>query len=406
MPAAINITENEQFWIKEYLQETYHTEINDAYDCQNLSTIIEKSKGIKISYSTFRRLFNLVPNANKQSRFVLNALSVAVGFKNWEAFKLYVSHFDTSAINQNIQIYACQLPNSRQLILETIKKLPITTWMGSYQLQIIIALAVENNDFELLKEVIILPFEIEKQSVYEHLVIGFQSLYFKSINNNESVIEFVRTNIAGSILLQKCLLIAYSDEKYLNSFLGKWFDMLDDSKIPDLLLFKNLFMLQKAFINGGGVKTIKNKLSLIRKKISKISSEIPANLKARIAVWELILNKNNKQFICYFNELNNPFDKADFAVIASRLLWTYNNENAPIPFLELISLKEFPPFKDFFQKGRYNILILTFAIHYYLKSDLAKSREYFNLYSPTTLGYDIINVEFYEKWIQKLKEKL
>lgn len=129
-------------------------------------------------------------------------------------------------------------------------------------------------------------------------------------------------------------------------------------------------------------------------------------MKARIAVWELILNKNNKQFICYFNELNNPFDKADFAVIASRLLWTYNNENAPIPFLELISLKEFPPFKDFFQKGRYNILILTFAIHYYLKSDLAKSREYFNLYSPTTLGYDIINVEFYEKWIQKLKEKL
>jgi hypothetical protein len=173
MPAAISITQNEQHWIKEYLQESYDIVINDAFDCQILSEAIYKSKGINISYSTFRRLFDLVKNTNSQSRFVLNALAVAVGFKNWEVFKQHVSCFDTNVINQNIQIYSCQLPNSQALILETIKRLPITTWLGGYQLQNIISLAIEHNDFELLKQVVHLPFDIEKQNVYEHLVIGF-----------------------------------------------------------------------------------------------------------------------------------------------------------------------------------------------------------------------------------------
>ena len=86
MPAAIIITQNEQQWIKEYLQETYDVVINDAFDCQTLSDAILKEKGIKISYSTFRRLFDLVKNTNSQSRFVLNALAVAVGFKSWDFF--------------------------------------------------------------------------------------------------------------------------------------------------------------------------------------------------------------------------------------------------------------------------------------------------------------------------------
>ena len=183
MPAPIAISANEQEWIKQYLQETYDITIVDAFDCQALSDAILKEKGTTISYSTFRRLFNLVPNTNSQSRFILNTLAVAVGFKNWEAFKHHVASFDTNVINQNIQVYSRQLPNSGALLLETIKKLPITTWLGGYQLQNIITIAIEHHDFELLKEVVHLPFEIDKQNVYEHLVISFQSFYFLIVRN-------------------------------------------------------------------------------------------------------------------------------------------------------------------------------------------------------------------------------
>lgn len=401
MPAAINITSNEQQWIKEYLQKTYDIVINDAFDCQTLSEAILEEKGIKISYSTFRRLFDLVKNTNSQSRFVLNALAVAVGFKNWEAFKQHVASFDTNVINQNIQVYSRQLPNSGALLLETIKKLPITTWMGGYQLQNSIALAIEQHDFDLLKEVVQIPFDVDNHNVYEHLVIGFQSLYFQSVKNNEAVIEFVRTNIGSSVLLQKCLLQAYVDEKYLDSFLGKWFDAIEENTVPDLLLFKNLLLCQKAF-NTNQVDKAKTYFNLAIKQSEQNHIEIHPILKARIGAWQLILNNDKQTITTYFDSLINPFDKADFAVIASRLLWTYYDEVTTIPFLEQISLKEFPPVKDFFQKGRYNILLLTLAIHYLLKQEHQQSQEYFKLYNPTTLGYDIVNIEFYLPWKERL----
>lgn len=402
MPAAINITQNEQQWIKEYLQETYDVVINDAFDCQMLSDAILKEKGIKISYSTFRRLFDLVKNSNAQSRFVLNALAVAVGFKNWEFFKHHVANFDTNIINQNIQIYSCQLPNSQNLILETAKKFPLTTWLGGYQLQNIVSLAIENNDFELLKQLVHLPFDVENQKVYEHLVIGFQSFYFQGVKSNEAVIAFVTSTIRTSILLQKCLLQAYVDEKYLDSFLGKWFDVIEKNTLPDLLLFKNLLLCQKAFNNNevDKAKTHFN-LALNQSKLNQL--EVHPILKARLGVWNLVLNKDKQTISIYFNSLSCPFDKADFAVIASRLLWTYYDELAIISFLEQITLKEFPPVKDFFQKGRHNLLLLTLAIHYHLKQEYQQSKEYFDLFNSNTFGYDIVNFDFYEKWIQKLK---
>ncbi len=202
MPAPIAINPNEHEWIKQYLQETYAITVVDAFDCQALSDAILKQNGTKISCSTFRRLFDLVPNPKSQSRFILNAFAFAVGFKNWELFKQHVSSFDTNIINQNIQIYSQQLPKSSALILETIKKLPIATWQGGYQLQSIIAIAIENKDFDLLKEIVQIPFEMENQKVYEHLVIAFQAFYFQAVKNNKEVIGFISNTIESSVLLK------------------------------------------------------------------------------------------------------------------------------------------------------------------------------------------------------------
>ena len=402
MPAPIAISTNEQEWIKNYLQETYDITVVDAFDCQALSEAIFKHNGTKISYSTFRRLFDLVDNTNSQSRFVLNSLAVAVGFKNWDVFKHHVSSFDTNVINQNIQIYSRQLPNSSNLILETVTKLPITTWMGGYQLQNIISIAIGNNDFELLEKVVHLPFEIEKQNIYEHLVIGFQSFYFQSIKNNEAVIQFVTENIGTSILLQKCLLQAYVDERKLDCFIGKWFDAVQENTLPDLLLFKNLLLCQKSF-NHKEMDKASVYFKVALKEFKNSSEAIHPILKARIGVWDLVLNNNKQKIDSYFASLSNPFDKADFAVIGSRLLWTYYDETLPISFLDTITIKEFPPIKDFFQKGRYNVLLLTLAIHHYLKQELQQSKAYFELFNATTFGFDIVNIEFYLPWIERLK---
>ena len=319
MPAAIAITQNEQDWIKQYLQETYSITVIDAFDCQSLSEAIVKQKGAKISCSTFRRLFNLVPNTNAQSRFILNALAVAVGFNNWDVFKKHVASFDTNMINQNIQIYCSKFPNSSKLILETIYNLPITTWLGGYQLQSIISIAIEKKDFELLDAIVRIPFEIDNLPVYKHLVIAFQSLYFQSVKGNDDVIAFVERNIAQSSVLQKCLLQAYVDERFLDGFMGLWFDAIQENSLPDLLLFKNLLLCQKSFVVEKDIVKAKKLVVLVRKQEVNNAFEIHPILKARIGVWELILNKNSTKLNDYFNGLQNPFDSADFAVLASRL---------------------------------------------------------------------------------------
>jgi hypothetical protein len=402
MPAPFAISSNEKEWIQQYVQETYDIFVIDTFDCQLLSEAIAKRKGSSISCSTFRRLFDLVPNTNTQSRFTLNALASAVGFKNWNAFKIHVSGFDVNVINQNIQVYAGGFPYGRKLILETIKNLPITTWIGGYQLQSIINFALENNDFELLDAVVHIPFAIENQTVYEHLVIAFQSVYFQSVKGNDDVIAFVEKNIAQSMVLQKCLLQAYVDERYLHGFFGTWINTVQESLVTDLLLFKNLLLCQKAFTIEKDLLQAKKIVVLFREQEANCAFEIHPILKARIGVWELILNKNSKKINNYFNGLHNPFERADFAVIASRLLWMYHSETDPIPLLDNIRNTDFSVVKDYFQKGRYNVLILTLAINYYLKKDKVNAKINFNLIDRNTFAYDIVNLDFYIPWMEKL----
>jgi hypothetical protein len=402
MPAAITITQNEQDWIKQYLQETYSVTVIDAFDCQSLSEAIVKQKGAKISCSTFRRLFNLVPNTNAQSRFILNALAVAVGFNNWDVFKKHVASFDTNMINQNIQIYSSKFPNSSKLILETIYNLPITTWLGGYQLQSIISIAIEKKDFELLDAIVRIPFEIDNLPVYKHLVIAFQSLYFQSVKGNDDVIAFVERNIAQSTVLQKCLLQAYVDERFLDGFMGLWFDAIQENSLPDLLLFKNLLLCQKAFVVEKDIVKAKKLVVLVRKQEVNNAFEIHPILKARIGVLELILYQNPKKLNDYFKGLHNPFDRADFVVIASRLIWMYHAKKESISFLEDTIIDDFPIVKNYFQKGRYNVLLLTLAINSYFKQDNVKAKSIFKLVDNNAFAYDIVNLDFYLPWIEKL----
>jgi hypothetical protein len=153
---------------------------------------------------------------------------------------------------------------------------------------------------------------------------------------------------------------------------------------------------------GGGDVNAKRIFSMVTNLEANTAFEIHPILKARIGVWELILNKNPKKLNDYFNGLQNPFDKADFAVIASRLLWMYHSETDAIPLLDNIKSADFPVVKDYFQKGRYNVLILTLAINQYLKHDKVNAKINFKLIDRNTFAYDIVNLDFYIPWMERL----
>ena len=401
MPTAIQISVNEKYWIKLYLQESYETKVVNRSSCMELSTAIFKKTKIYLSESTLRRLFDLMKNTNAFSTGTLNCIAFAVKFKNWEEFTIHVLKFDTNVINQNIHNYLRKLPNSSAVILGTLKKIPIETWIGAYQFQQIVNIAILNRDFELIGNIIKLPIDINNQHIYEHLVIGFQSFYFQSLGGDQQLIKFIQSHISSSILLQKCLLQAYVDENYINGFLGKWIEAITQNTLPDLLLLKYLLLCQKYFIKK---HTSRAKFYLQKSlEESKQLIEIHPILKARIGVWSLILSSETTTFETYFRTLVQPFDKADFLVIASRLIWTYRKEKESILFLNEIKPKDFPTVKDFFQKGRYNVLLLTIAINYLHQEENNNAKKYFDLFNETDFAYDIVNIDFYMPYIEKLK---
>ena len=401
MPTGIQISVNEKDWIKLYLQESYQIKVVNRSSCMALSTAIFKKTKINLSESTLRRLFDLMKYTNAFSTDTLNCIAFAVKFKDWEEFTIHVLKFDTNVINQNIHNYLRKLPNSSAVILGTLKKIPIETWIGAYQFQQIVNIAILNRDFELIGNIIKLPIDINNQHIYEHLVIGFQSFYFQSLGGDQKLIEFVQSNIASSILLQKCLLQAYVDEKNIKEFLGKWIEAITDNTLPDLLLFKYLVLCQKSF-NEKDNKQAKSYLKKALKESEQLI-EIHPILTARIGVWSLILSSETATFQTYFRTLVQPFDKADFLVIASRLIWMYRDEKEPILFLNEISPKDFPTVKDFFQKGRYNVLLLTIAINYLHQKKDNDAKKYFDLFNETDFAYDIVNIDFYMPYIEKLK---
>lgn len=167
-------------------------------------------------------------------------------------------------------------------------------------------------------------------------------------------------------------------------------------------MFKNLLMCQKAFAVENDPLKAKRILDIVNKQLSHIEFKIHPILKARIGVLEFIINKNSKKLNTYFNDLENPFEIADFAVIASRLLWMYHSKSYCILFLDDIKIDNFPLVKDYFQKGRYNILLLTLSINYYLKSDFQNAKITFKLVDKNVLAYDIVNINFYFNWIEHL----
>ena len=403
MPAPIIISVNETQWLKQYLQNIYHIDIQDSQDCKKIHSIILAKHSIKVSYNTLRRIFNLMPSNHTASTFTLNSLAIVIGFDSWKMFKSHVAHFDTNAINQTIQLYAYSSKENQNEIIELIKHLQLNTWIATYQLQFIINIAIDHKDFNLLSRIASIDFDLKNQKIYKHLVIAFQGLYFQAINNNKAVISFVQNNIADSVVLQKCLMQAYVNEQYLSGFMGLWFNEIKESSIPDFIIFKQLLLCQKCIEEHNTTAAIKE-LNAAIMSTKKSALKLHPILQARTGVWKLVLKKDSKSITQYFNALKDPFDIADFVVIASRLIWLYYNKNEIIPFLDKVDIKTFPVFKNFFQKGRYNMLLLSLAINNYHKKEKQKALLYYKQVETNVFGYDIVNIEFYQKWINILEQ--
>lgn len=400
MPAPINISIEEKKWIKTYLKDIYEIEVKDNYDCKKLYELINERNNINISLTTLRRFFNLIPDNGFRSLYSMNQLAMAIGFENYQKFKSYVHRFDINLINQNIQLYSLDTNSYRAQILSTLKNLSFNQWEETFQMLSIISLAIKNKD-EYVLNFILKEQEDSTSEFNEKQIIATQEFYFEARKGNEFVINFIKKNVTTSTFLQVNLLQCYVDEYNLNGFFGDWLSVDFKKSVPDLTIFKTLLLCQLNFVNAE-IQTAQQLFKKVSDLKEKANFNLHPILHARICAWNVIFYNDNTHIGDCYKKLKNPFEIADFTVILSRLLWEFHSDNY-IEILNQVVIDAFPLHKNYFEKGRYNILLLTLAINYFKQNEYQQATKYFTLFDKSLIGFDITNLTFYTQWIEKFE---
>jgi len=400
MPAPINISIEEKKWIKTYLKDIYEIEVKDNYDCKKLYELINERNNINISLTTLRRFFNLIPDIGFRSLYSMNQLAMAIGFENYQKFKSYVHRFDINLINQNIQLYSLDTNTFRAQILSTLKNLSFNQWEETFQMLSIISLAIKNKD-EYVLNFILKEQEDSTSEFNEKQIIATQEFYFEARKGNEFVINFIKKNVTTSTFLQVNLLQCYVDEYNLNGFFGDWLSVDFKKSVPDLTIFKTLLLCQLNFVNAE-IQTAQQLFKNVCDLKEKANFNLHPILNARICAWNVIFYNDYTHIGDYYKKLKNPFEIADFTVILSRLLWEFHSDNY-IEILNQVVIDAFPLHKNYFEKGRYNILLLTLAINYFKQNEYQQATKYFTLFDKSLIGFDITNLTFYTQWIEKFE---
>ena len=130
-PSLFKVNDQEKQYLKSCIEKEYNIKIESAPSCKLLSELIFKRKKITISYSTIRRLFNLIPkNVGSPSMYTLDSIVKSIGFADWKEFKNYQEKYNVNSINQNIQLYFNQIDDSNNLIFETVKNISLIDYFN------------------------------------------------------------------------------------------------------------------------------------------------------------------------------------------------------------------------------------------------------------------------------------
>jgi hypothetical protein len=373
MPASVLVTIKEKNWLKKILEEKFQQEISDSYSCIRLSNLISEKLNLEINYNTIRRIFDVVKTKNNPSVYSLNLLSKSIDFNDFEDFKKYIYKFDNDIFNELIHLSYERKKIDHQMMMEFVNELTSPNWEQIYQLKNIIDLCIQIQDFNFLKQVLHLQFNIKNEDFSEKFAVCFQVLYFEAKNKNLSVNNFILQNIATSEILQRILLQIYVSEDYLNDFWGDWLEAASVDLVYDMEVFRNILLCQKNF-NLKLFDEAKELLTKAKNAVIISKQKIHPILLGRIAAWDIILNANYQNPPLYFNQINNSFDQVCYFVFYYRLINIYQKIEIQKGLLASIDLKELPTTLGAFDKKLLNKFYLTSSLYYHHLAEFEKAK--------------------------------
>lgn len=401
MPASIPITTNEKKWLKKIVEEKFEIVISDSYSSKLLSELLLKNFGLKISYNTIRRIFEVVKSNNNPSVFSLNLLSKSIGFKGFEDFKKYIYKFDKDIFNELIHLSYESKNINHQAMMEFVKDLTSPNWEQAYQLKNVIDLCIQIQDLNFLKQVLHLKYNNEDEDFLEKFTVCFQSLYFESKNKNIVVKNFILQNIATSEILQRILLQVYISEDYLNDFWGDWLEVASIDLVKDMEVFKSILLCQKHY-NQQRFDDAISLLTIAKKAVLNTHLNIHPILLGRIAAWETIFHSNHQDSPLYFNTISNSFEKICYFIFYYRLTETYNKNTFQDGIAESIDLSKIPTKLSAFDKKLLNKFYLITVLYYHHIAAFEKAKT--ALLNVDERMLDVWELDWFYKNFKMLKE--
>jgi hypothetical protein len=401
MPASVQLTLLESQWLFKLVEKQFDLQIADSYSCKKLSEILLLGHKTSISYNTLRRIFGVISPKFQTSLYTLNSLVNVLGFTNFRAFQHYIEKYKTDALNEVLIRYKATKTLNSSLLFDSIQYFSLQSWEEAFQLKLIIDLCIETKHYELLSKIIQLPLDIKQEEVYHKLYVAYQGIYLSALEQNQSLIDFIAQELPRSIYLQRIILQTYIDENNLTSFYGNWLIAVKTSPLSDFALFKNVMLCQRAY-QQNEIKSAQTHLHLALKEINNKVNAHPI-LMARVAAWEIILNLKGRNYLTYFERLNNDFEQINFNLFFYRLLYIFNQDISNINLITQI--KDQNSFKKLsvFEKQIINKYNLMLALYFDKTSDNNNALKHINQVDPRR--FDVNDGQWFNEKYKWLKSK-
>lgn len=401
MPASLQLNQLENQWLFKLVEKQFDLQIVDSYSCQKLSNELLINHKTSISYNTIRRIFGIITPKFQSSLYTLNSLVSVLGFTNFRQFQSYIEKYKTDALNEVLIRYKATKSINSSLLFESIQHFNLQSWEEAFQLKLIIDLCIATNHYDLLSKIIQLPLDIKDQEVHHKLYVAYQDIYLNALAGNQVLIDFVAAELPNSIYLQSIILQTYIDETNLTGFYGDWLIAVKTSPLSDFALFKNVMLCQRAY-QQNEIQSAQKFLNLVLKEINNKVSAHPI-LMARVAAWEIILNLNERNYLTYFERLNNDFEQINFNLFFYRLLYVFNQDISKINLITKI--KDQNAFKKLsvFEKQIINKYNLMLALYFDKTSDNNNAIKHIKQVDPRR--FDVNDGQWFNEKYKWLKSK-
>jgi len=322
MPSGVGLFSKEIEQLRREINRCFNVYPNDTLTCIELSSIIFKELGKRISYNTLRRVFGVVSYSGNPSLYTLNTLAALLEYKSWSNFTQGLQQRDNERFLIKNHVLTQYGIYSNDWLVEFVSGLKRIRWQDSYQLKSLVHAAVVNRNRDLMLSLTDLPVSTEDNLSMQRLYMSFESVIWEAMKSGQDFWSWV-----GEILIQRPLfriviLEYYVNESSLNGYFGYWLNLPYQDTTEEFDVFRQLLNGQLEFEQGTNNPMFKVWIQGLIE--NGAWTRFHPIIRGRIAAWAVLFRLDESSLLeIMCDHCENWYAKAAFTTFFYLLYWTF-----------------------------------------------------------------------------------